>query len=111
MKNKLIEIFKLYSFQLYPNYPPSVIQVIESEHGLNFYLDMWKNKNVNDELILKNLYVPVDKYHKKCIYTFEEASEIIFGYFKQLRYQSIELGSNVYLLKQMSCSNRILQEL
>lgn len=36
MENKLIEVFKLYSFQLYPNYPPSVIQVIESDHGLNF---------------------------------------------------------------------------
>lgn len=111
MENKLIEVFKLYSFRLYPNYPLSVIQIIESEHGLNFYLDMWKNKNIDDELILKNLYIPRDKYNKKCIYTVEEALEIIFGYFKQLKYQLIELGSNLYLLKQMSFSNRVLQEL
>lgn len=109
--DKIVEIFKTYSFMLYPNRPIVCMELIESFHNLQFHLSVWKENCPDDDLVYNHLRIPFSKKKNEIKYGESEAQKIIFDYLKLFNYEPSIIMPGEYLLRKISNSENILKDL
>lgn len=109
--NKIVEVFKTYSFMLYPDRLIACMELIESFHNLQFHLNIWKENCPDDNLVYSHLRIPFSKKNNEIKYSESEAQKIIFDYLKLFNYEPSIIIPGVYLLRKISNSENILKDL